>query len=64
MQTDFERKMDLVVAALQKAGYDPLRQLEGYCRTGDPAYITRKDDARSLIESLDLSLVCQYIKTL
>lgn len=61
---DVNRQMDRVVAALRKAGYDSVSQLVGYYKTGDPTYITRTDDARGIIQSLDQRRVRQYIEWL
>lgn len=38
-----------VYDALQKKGYNPTNQIVGYLLSGDPAYIPRHDNARSLI---------------
>ena len=47
--TPFDQLMQHIVHTLEKNGYDPVLQLEGYLKTGDPTYITRSDDARKLI---------------
>jgi uncharacterized protein (UPF0297 family) len=38
-----------VYDALQEKGYNPINQIVGYLLSGDPAYIPRHDNARSLI---------------
>lgn len=38
-----------VYDALQEKGYNPVNQIVGYLLSGDPAYIPRHDNARSLI---------------
>lgn len=61
--TPFDQLMQHIIHTLEKNGYDPVLQLEGYLKTGDPTYITRSDDARKLIQQLDITRVEQYIKT-
>lgn len=43
----FEEQMETVVS------YDPYQQIAGYLQTGEAYYITRQNDARKIIESLD-----------
>ncbi|WNR45901.1 IreB family regulatory phosphoprotein [Paenibacillus roseipurpureus] len=38
-----------VYDALQEKGYNPINQIVGYLLSGDPAYIPRHNNARSLI---------------
>lgn len=38
--------------ALAKGGYDPISQLVGYLLSGDPTYITKKDNARSQVRTI------------
>ncbi len=42
-----------VYAALKQKGYNPINQLVGYLLSGDPAYITSHNNARSLIRRLE-----------
>lgn len=42
-----------VFGALKKKGYDPLNQIVGYLLSGDPAYITSYNNARSLIRKIE-----------
>lgn len=42
-----------VYQALKEKGYDPLNQLVGYLLSGDPAYITSYQNARSLIRQAE-----------
>lgn len=42
--------MELVYAALEEKGYNPINQIVGYLMSGDPAYIPRLHDARNLIK--------------
>ena len=40
-------------AAMEEKGYNPINQLVGYLLSGDPAYITSHNDARSLIRKIE-----------
>ncbi len=42
-----------VCAAMDEKGYNPINQLVGYLLSGDPAYITSYNDARSQIRQLE-----------
>ncbi|MCL5057783.1 MAG: IreB family regulatory phosphoprotein [Actinobacteria bacterium] len=42
-----------VYAALKQKGYNPINQLVGYLLSGDPAYITSHNNARSLVRRLE-----------
>lgn len=42
-----------VYKALKEKGYNPINQLVGYFISGDPAYITGHNNARSLIRQLE-----------
>lgn len=42
-----------VCAAMDEKGYNPINQLVGYLLSGDPAYITSYNDARSRIRQLE-----------
>jgi uncharacterized protein (UPF0297 family) len=42
-----------VFDALTEKGYHPVNQIVGYLLSGDPAYITSHQNARSLIRKLD-----------
>ncbi|MGQ9557720.1 MAG: IreB family regulatory phosphoprotein [Desulfurispora sp.] len=45
--------MQTVYLALKQKGYHPINQLVGYLLSGDPAYITSHNNARSLIRRLE-----------
>ncbi len=47
------RVLNEVFVALKEKGYDPINQIVGYILSGDPAYITSYNNARSLIRSLE-----------
>ena len=61
-QADFEKQIALVIAALSDAGYDPYAQLTGFIQTGDETFITRRNDARAVVSSLDREMVARYVK--
>ncbi len=42
-----------VYEALKEKGYNPINQLVGYLLSGDPAYITNHNNARTLIRKLE-----------
>ena len=42
-----------IYSALQEKGYNPINQLVGYMLSGDPAYITSHNDARSQIRNIE-----------
>ena len=42
-----------VYEALKEKGYNPINQLVGYLISGDPAYITSHNQARSLIRRVE-----------
>ncbi|WP_280139725.1 IreB family regulatory phosphoprotein [Lihuaxuella thermophila] len=43
----------LVYEALKEKGYNPINQIVGYLISGDPAYIPRHNNARTLIRKLE-----------
>ncbi len=61
--------LQTVYAALQEKGYNPINQIVGYLLSGDPAYIPRHNNARTLIRKLERDelmeeLVKSYMKNL
>lgn len=48
--------LNIVIAALKAAGYDPKTQLMGYMQTDNERYITRRDGARDMIRLVDKEL--------
>ena len=48
-----EKIIRSVSAAMQEKGYNPINQLVGYLLSGDPAYVTSHNDARSKIRKLE-----------
>jgi len=61
---EFEKAMDIIIAAISDAGYNVREQLTGYLLTGDPTYITRRNDARTLIKGVDQEQLRRYINGL
>lgn len=62
-----EEVLTAVYDALQEKGYNPINQIVGYLLSGDPAYIPRHNNARSLIrkrerDELIEELVRSYLK--
>lgn len=43
----------LVYSTLKEKGYNPINQIVGYLITGDPAYIPRHNNARTLIRKIE-----------
>ena len=56
--------MDMVMKSIQRAGYDPIAQIQGYLQTGNVQYVTRVSHARELIQSLEISEVAEYVRRL
>ncbi|WP_088102592.1 IreB family regulatory phosphoprotein [Halalkalibacter urbisdiaboli] len=53
-----------VYEALEEKGYNPINQIVGYLLSGDPAYIPRHKDARTLIRKLERDeLIEQLVKS-
>ena len=63
-EKDFEKTMDIITFAISDAGYDVREQLTGFLLTGDPTYITRRNEARTLIKSVDQEQLRRYINEL
>lgn len=61
---EFEKAMDIIAAAISDAGYNVREQLTGFLLTGDPTYITRRNDARTLMKSVDQEQLRRYINEL
>ncbi|SDC19323.1 IreB family regulatory phosphoprotein [Shouchella lonarensis] len=50
---DVQEVLLSVYDALEEKGYHPINQIVGYLLSGDPAYIPRHRDARTLIRKLE-----------
>ncbi len=67
LQISPQEVLRTVYAALQEKGYNPVNQIVGYLISGDPAYIPRHNNARTLIRKLERDelieeLVKSYMK--
>lgn len=54
MCNTLDQTMEYLTKSIRAAGDDPYLQLTEYVQTGDTVYITRLDNARSVIQDLDL----------
>ena len=61
MEDRFLRDMKIVEWANREAGYVPCDQLYGYVQTGNSLYITRKYNARQIVEQMDSDMICSYL---
>lgn len=50
---DVRKMLEVVYAALESKGYNPINQIVGYLISNDPAYIPRVNDARNLIRKFE-----------
>lgn len=53
VDVDVQEVLLSVYGALEEKGYNPINQIVGYLLSGDPAYIPRHKDARTLIRKLE-----------
>lgn len=53
MNDDVKSVLLKVYSALDDKGYHPINQIVGYLLSGDPAYIPRHNDARTLIRKVE-----------
>ena len=60
----FDKNINIVINALRKAGYDPYDQLYGYVSTGEVAYITRQDNARTLVTEMDKNELRNFLRNM
>lgn len=60
---EFLRAMKLISEAITESGYSVREQLEGYLQGGNAAYITRRNNARQLIETLDKNQIRAYLNS-
>ena len=63
-EKEFEKTMDIITSAISDAGYDVREQLTGFLLTGDTTYITRRNDARTLIKTIEIEQLRRYINEL
>lgn len=62
MDKEFIEEMELICAAIKKAGLNPYVQLCGFVAEGKIEYITPTDNARERIKELDRNMVRTYVK--
>ncbi|MFC0473608.1 IreB family regulatory phosphoprotein [Halalkalibacter kiskunsagensis] len=53
VEVDVQEVLLSVYESLEEKGYNPINQIVGYLLSGDPAYIPRHKDARTLIRKLE-----------
>lgn len=53
-----------IADSIRETGNDPHDQLLGYITTGDVTYITRRNNARTLIETVDKVEIKKFVKGL
>ncbi|KSU83820.1 IreB family regulatory phosphoprotein [Fictibacillus enclensis] len=68
MDPNVQKVLFSVYEALQEKGYNPINQIVGYLLSGDPAYIPRHKDARTMIRKIERDelieeLVKSYLDT-
>lgn len=61
---EFIKAMELISAALKESGYSVREQLEGYPLGGNAAYITRRNNARQLIQTLDNNQIRAFLNSM
>lgn len=52
-ENDVRKTLEIVYAALEQKGYNPINQIVGYLMSNDLAYIPRINDARNLIRKFE-----------
>lgn len=53
-----------IADSVRETGNDPHDQLLGHITTGDVTYITRRNNARAMIQTVDKKDVKQFVKRL
>ena len=61
MEDRFLAEMKNVERAIREAGFIPYDQLYGYVQTGNSLYITRKYNARQIVEKMDFAMIRRYL---
>lgn len=61
LDAEFDAKIKGIIQAITAAGYDPYSQLYGYITTGKDEYITRRDDAREKIKTLNWLKLKEFV---
>ena len=61
LDAEFDARIKGIILAITAAGYDPYSQLYGYITTGKDEYITRRDDAREKIKTLNWLKLKEFV---
>lgn len=64
MEKNENALMERIETAIRDAGYVPYDQLTAFLKTGDDRYITRRDNARVLIQQVDQKELRTYLKNM
>ena len=62
LDAEFDARIKRIIQAITAAGYDPYSQLYGYITTGKDEYITRRDDAREKIKTLNWLKLKEFVE--
>lgn len=62
-EQSFDTVMQIIVETIEAGGHSASEQIGSYLLTDDPTYITRRDNARQLIQSLDKNSIAEYLQT-
>ena len=60
-RTTQKEKLNIVIHAIEAAGYNAYAQLTGYASTGNSAYITRQGGARALVREVSGTTIKRYL---
>ena len=60
-EAEVKETLTVVYQSLQEKGYNPITQIVGYLLSGDPAFIPRHNNARSLIGKLERDRVIEEL---
>lgn len=58
---DNRKILEYIVKCIEETGSNPRDQIKGYLSSGDERYITRNGDARTLIKSIDILVLEQFV---
>lgn len=59
----FDVTMKAIVEAIEDGRHSAAEQIGSYLLTDDPTYITRRENARQLIQSLDKNFIAEYLQS-
>ena len=60
----FDDTMNTIVEAIEAGGHSAAEQIGSFLLTGDPTYITRRNNARQLILTLDNRQIGEYLQSI